>query len=292
MICKSYLGNFGDVNPFEHGGLFIFELDNEDADYREWAVVEVINKQDVDYQCFNQYATMVAHHSVSSYQIKDNLQELASSCGWSESDLYIDNEINWGMCAAQMVQFGLVEPYENEEYEKFTELTQFLVSHFIKKAENRYGTYYEEFESFQDDLRFYLQMDDEYQELIEWHYDDFVDSALDMIVEIAGFPEIDRESLLDQIIDENFIIFDEILQMVEFDDLLFIANVLRGGFRRFASDFMAAIFKHETRLVYFNPADYGKAGERLQELANQFSPREIKAVEVDYDYQITLTIKY
>jgi hypothetical protein len=278
MEVNKYLGNFGDINPFEHGGMFVFNVDNSEEDERDsFIVIEVVNMQDADYTCSNPYATKVYWHRIEKDQIEDNLINIAMGCGWAVEDLYINKKVNWELCASQMVILGLIDIYDEQNFSKFTELANYLFDEFP-------------FDNFREDIRFYLEMEDEMEDAIETYFEDFIDGALDMIVEIAGFPEIDRESLLEQITDENFILFDEILYLVEFEDLMFIANKLRGGFRTFGSDFMAAIFKHEIRGNYFNPSQYGPVGKRLAEIAEGFETRQIEAVEVDYDYQITLTI--
>jgi hypothetical protein len=274
-MTEQYVGNFGDVNPFEHGGYFVFEHDHEDC--RSWTVIEVINDQDTNYRCFNPYQTSVCFFNVSEDEIEESVDEIISQYGCELKDISTDNKLNYPYLAFAVAQLGLVEPYEQSKFEKFTELAQHIYDEFP-------------FDSLRDDLKFYIEMDDETDETIETYFEDFIDGCLNTMVEITGFPEIDRESLLDQITEEEFIMFDQILYQVEFEDLMYIANGLRGGFRSFGEDFMSCIFKHEEQSPYFKRSQYGDLSERLFEIASNYSLRKIEAVEVDYDYQITLTI--
>jgi hypothetical protein len=241
-----YIANYGDVNPFEHGGVFVFDC--EDGYFR---IVEVINLE----SNANPFATTVRFFDVSQEDMQKSLEEVAKSCGWDVSDLNKpDGEMDWGFVATQMIPLCLAAPFASADYEKFTELA--------------YDLYHGDFmlPEFYQDISRYLEMMPEEDDIVETYTADFTDGCVE---ELAKRMDVEEEDVFKAIKKNGIVYFDSVLSNFDFKELIYFQEKLRGSFRQLGRDFASFVF-------YSEPLD-NKSYPMLERVEEVFYPSKLRS---------------
>jgi hypothetical protein len=213
-----YMGNYGDVNPFEYGGAFVFK-DEEDL----FHIVLVDNKEDK----VNPYATWVRFFSLYESELKGKVEEVKKMCGWDAcGDLGHVAADDLGLVAAQAAQLGILSPDVSVDFVRFTDLAQDL--------------YYDNFciPEFYSDISSYLKMMREEDDIVQTYNPDFIDGCVEEVVRrLSDYEEWEVFEIL-----QKKGVTPHVLFKFELEELLYFREVFLGGFRRLGKDFCSYVF--------------------------------------------------